>query len=433
MTAMISLRAAADRNWRRAGIAAAFQGDAVIDRPCQYRAEQDHAAKIAIGAQMGEGPGLHADQQRMFEHALDVAGDIGGGDHDARRPHQRDHDVAGPGRRIPYDDETGSAITGKSVANQKQAEDRDQREQAAVRPFADFGDQIGAMIAHRHKNMRAEKNDQADNFDRKSGSKSHDKRQSLLYFTSRQADVRAYSPRRRDHGQRPSIVNEANIAAAGAAARFARRTVHDRARAIWRMPGNIDETRILAGFAVLLGTLAAAAQDWPAKTVKIIVPFAPGATPDLVARLIADYLRERLQQTFIVENKPGANGNTGTGEVARAEPDGATLGVSIGGPLAINTLLFSSLPYDPRKDLSLISMLVTQPSALAVNASLGVNYGARTDRSDPAQSRQIFFRVDRRRIAVAFGDGGDRTQERYRTCPRPLPVFAAGDDGADPQ
>ncbi len=130
---------------------------------------------------------------------------------------------------------------------------------------------------------------------------------------------------------------------------------------------------ILAGLAVLLGTLAAAAQDWPAKTVKIIVPFAPGATPDLVARLIADDLRERLQQTFIVENKPGANGNTGTGEVARAEPDGATLGVSIGGPLAINTLLFSNLPYDPRKDLSLISMLVTQPSALAVNASLGVN------------------------------------------------------------
>ena len=61
-----------------------------------------------------------------------------------------------------------------------------------------------------------------------------------------------------------------------------------------QMPGNVDATSIVAIFAVLLGTLAATAQDWPVKTVKIIVPFAPGATPDLVARLIAGYLHERL-------------------------------------------------------------------------------------------------------------------------------------------
>jgi tripartite-type tricarboxylate transporter receptor subunit TctC len=125
--------------------------------------------------------------------------------------------------------------------------------------------------------------------------------------------------------------------------------------------------------AVLLCSFAAAAQDWPATPVKIIVPFAPGATPDLVARLLSDYLNDKLQQTFIVENKPGASGNTGTGAVARAEPDGSTIGISIGGPLAINTLLFGNLPYDPRKDLALITMLATQPSVLAVNVSLGVN------------------------------------------------------------
>jgi tripartite-type tricarboxylate transporter receptor subunit TctC len=124
---------------------------------------------------------------------------------------------------------------------------------------------------------------------------------------------------------------------------------------------------------VLLCTFAAAAQDWPATPVKIIVPFAPGATPDLVARLLSDYLNDKLQQTFIVENKPGASGNTGTGAVAKAEPDGSTIGISIGGPLAINTLLFGNLPYDPRKDLALITMLATQPSVLAVNASLDVN------------------------------------------------------------
>ena len=109
------------------------------------------------------------------------------------------------------------------------------------------------------------------------------------------------------------------------------------------------------------------------RTVKIVVPFAPGATPDLVARLVADYLQDKSGRTFFVENKPGASGNIGTDVVAKAEPDGSTIGISIGGPLAINTLLFSKLPYDPRKDLALITMLVTQPSALAVNSTLGIN------------------------------------------------------------
>jgi len=130
---------------------------------------------------------------------------------------------------------------------------------------------------------------------------------------------------------------------------------------------------VLAASAVLFCAHSAAAQDWPAKPVKIVVPFGAGATPDLVARLIADYLHDKTQQTFIVENKPGASGNTGTDAVAKAAADGSTIGVSIGGPLAINTVLFSSLPYDPKKDLALITLLVTQPSALAVNTSLGVD------------------------------------------------------------
>ncbi len=130
---------------------------------------------------------------------------------------------------------------------------------------------------------------------------------------------------------------------------------------------------IATAVAILLSGLCAHAQEWPAKAVRIIVPFAAGATPDIVARLIAERLQEQLGQTFIVENKPGASGNAGTDAVAKAAPDGATIGISIGGPLAINTLLFAHLPYDPRKDLALITLLATQPSALAVNASLGVN------------------------------------------------------------
>ena len=150
----------------------------------------------------------------------------------------------------------------------------------------------------------------------------------------------------------------------------------------------------LAAFAVLLCALAAA-QDWPVRPVRIIVPFAAGATPDVVARLLADYLQDKLQQTFIVENKPGASGNTGTDAVAKAAPDGATIGVSIGGPLAINTLLFGNLPYDPRQDLALITMLVTQPSALAVNVSLGVN-----------STRELMDLIGRNPGKFAFGSIG---------------------------
>src|SRR5262245_10544062 len=128
----------------------------------------------------------------------------------------------------------------------------------------------------------------------------------------------------------------------------------------------------LALFA-LLGVSPAAAQDWPTKSVRFIVPFGPGSTPDMVARLIADHLQQKLGAAFVIENKPGASRNTGTDAVAKAEPDGLTIGVSIGGPLAINTLLFSKMPYDPAKDLALITMLATQPSALTVHASLKVN------------------------------------------------------------
>src|ERR1043165_8741834 len=88
-------------------------------------------------------------------------------------------------------------------------------------------------------------------------------------------------------------------------------------------------------FALALLALCAAApasaQEWPAKTVRVIVPFGAGATPDTIARLVADRLQQKLGQNFIVENKPGASGMTGTDTVAKAEPDGHTIRVSIGG------------------------------------------------------------------------------------------------------
>jgi tripartite-type tricarboxylate transporter receptor subunit TctC len=139
----------------------------------------------------------------------------------------------------------------------------------------------------------------------------------------------------------------------------------------------VKKIALLVGvlFAALQAAAAPAlAQDWPAKTVQIVVPFGAGSTPDIVARLIADSLKQKYPNSaFVVENKPGASGNIGTDAVAKADPDGTTLGVSIGGPLAINTLLFASLPYDPQKDIAAVTQLVTMPSVLAVNPQLGVN------------------------------------------------------------
>lgn len=131
---------------------------------------------------------------------------------------------------------------------------------------------------------------------------------------------------------------------------------------------------VFTALLLVAAALPASAQNWPPKTVRIVVPFGPGSTPDIVARLVADGLgKKHPDSAFVVENKPGASGNLGTDIVAKSTPDGSTIGVSIGGPLAINTLLFAKLPYDPQKDIAPVTQLITLPSALAVNPELNVN------------------------------------------------------------
>jgi tripartite-type tricarboxylate transporter receptor subunit TctC len=140
--------------------------------------------------------------------------------------------------------------------------------------------------------------------------------------------------------------------------------------------GHSMKLRHLVFSFLVLGVAAmpASAQSWPAKTVRIIVPFGPGSTPDTVARILADGLGKKYPNSaFVVENKSGASGNIGTNAVAKARPDGSTIGISIGGPLAINTLLFSNLPYDPSKDIAAVTQLITQASVLAVNSKLKVD------------------------------------------------------------
>jgi tripartite-type tricarboxylate transporter receptor subunit TctC len=117
----------------------------------------------------------------------------------------------------------------------------------------------------------------------------------------------------------------------------------------------------------------AVADDWPAKPVHVIVAFAPGSTPDVLARLVSERLALRIGKPVIVENKPGAAGNIGTDAVAKAAPDGYTLGVTISGPLAANTLLFKKLPYNPQTDIEPLTIAATQPSVLVVAPGVDVS------------------------------------------------------------
>jgi tripartite-type tricarboxylate transporter receptor subunit TctC len=115
------------------------------------------------------------------------------------------------------------------------------------------------------------------------------------------------------------------------------------------------------------------AQEWPAQNVTVIVPFAAGSTPDGLTRIVAEGLQQRLGKPFVVENRAGAGGNTGTAAVAKAAPDGHTLGVSIVGPLVINALLFAKMPYETAKDIAPVTILASQPSVLAVSPGVAAD------------------------------------------------------------
>ena len=125
--------------------------------------------------------------------------------------------------------------------------------------------------------------------------------------------------------------------------------------------------------AMLACTHAVAAQAaYPERTVTLIVPFAPGGPTDIIARILADSLSKSLKQSFIVENRAGAAGNTGMGAAARAQPDGYTL-LLTSTAIAVNTALYKNLPYDPIKDFVPISELVNSPNLLIANTKSGIN------------------------------------------------------------
>jgi len=125
----------------------------------------------------------------------------------------------------------------------------------------------------------------------------------------------------------------------------------------------------LAGGATF-GTLAAlparAQAAWPARPVRFVVPFPPGGGTDTTSRVLADRFNTVLKWTVVVENKPGAAGNIGMDAVAKAAPDGYTLGMGQASNLAINPALYGTMPFDPLKDFSFIASVAEQPVVLVV-------------------------------------------------------------------
>ncbi|HQX58253.1 MAG TPA: tripartite tricarboxylate transporter substrate-binding protein, partial [Burkholderiaceae bacterium] len=128
---------------------------------------------------------------------------------------------------------------------------------------------------------------------------------------------------------------------------------------------------LLLSAAIVTGAPALAQADYPSKPVRIVVPFAAGGTTDITARVIADELTKALKQSVVVDNKGGAGGNIGAGEVARSAPDGYTFLMGTPGTQAINQFLYPKMPYDTGKDFAPVSFVVRVPNVLVVNPSVG--------------------------------------------------------------
>lgn len=127
--------------------------------------------------------------------------------------------------------------------------------------------------------------------------------------------------------------------------------------------------RLAFAFALQFLAVGAFAADYPARPIKLVVPYAPGGGADSVARIVAKKVSENIGQPIVIENKGGAGSILGTDMVAKAEPDGYTLLLGQSGPISINPAVYKTLPYDPVKDFAPITMTTAYPYILVVNAS----------------------------------------------------------------
>jgi tripartite-type tricarboxylate transporter receptor subunit TctC len=151
-----------------------------------------------------------------------------------------------------------------------------------------------------------------------------------------------------------------------------------------------------AALSLPLATPLRAQPAWPNKPVRVIVPWPPGGSTDVLARLLAEQLQAKLGQSFVLENRPGAGGNIGADALAKSAPDGYTMGPLTLGAWHINQFLYSRLPYDPARDFQPISMHWELPNVLVVSAQ-----------HNPATSLQEFVAWAKSRPnGVSFGSPG---------------------------
>jgi tripartite-type tricarboxylate transporter receptor subunit TctC len=153
--------------------------------------------------------------------------------------------------------------------------------------------------------------------------------------------------------------------------------------------------RFIALLAAALACAAAQAQSYPVKPIRFIVSFPPGGSSDLIARSIAPLMAEKLGQPVLVENRPGAGGNIGVDAVAKAAPDGYTIGLAAAGALSTNISLYPSMPFHPEKDLAPVSLLAMIPFFLVAHPS------------QPPSLKQVIDAAKAKPGAIAYGYGGN--------------------------
>jgi tripartite-type tricarboxylate transporter receptor subunit TctC len=150
-----------------------------------------------------------------------------------------------------------------------------------------------------------------------------------------------------------------------------------------------------AAASLLIATGARAQTTWPDRAVKIIVPYPPGGSTDVLVRILADRMSQILNQTFIVENRPGAGGNIGIAAVTSSPPDGYTIGAATIGHFAINQFLYKDMPYDPQRDMIPASLTWELPNVFVVATE-----------HVPAKTLPEFIAWAKQKGHVSFGSPG---------------------------
>ena len=161
----------------------------------------------------------------------------------------------------------------------------------------------------------------------------------------------------------------------------------------------MSKAGMIAAACMLFTTTAFAADTYPARPVRIIVPFAPGGATDIVARLVAQKLTETWGQTMVVDNRAGAGGNIGGDLAAKANPDGYTLFMTSGSIVTANQHMYAKMPFNPEKDLVAVTNVASGPQAIVVNPS------------NPAKNLKDFIAMAKAKPkSMTFGSAGVGTQ-----------------------